>query len=101
MGKDLNSDGYYFELEGEYDIARRPELAAKFATITNGEPVTIDMTRVSYVDSTFLGELTAMRLRAVERTVTLVGVQPNVARIIALAKLDRFFTFRAAQSREP
>jgi anti-anti-sigma factor len=82
------------ELAGEYDIARKPELAAKFAAVSNGCPVAIDMSRVSFVDSTFLGELAAMRLQHVERAVTLVGVHPNVARVFRLAKLDRFFSFR-------
>jgi anti-anti-sigma regulatory factor len=35
-----------------------------------------------------------MRLRCQERDVTLVGVQANVARILQIAKLDRFFIFR-------
>jgi anti-anti-sigma factor len=82
------------ELAGEYDIARKPELAATFAAVTSACPVTIDMRDVSFVDSTFLGELAAMRLRQVERPVTLVGVHPHVARVFRLAKLDRFFAFR-------
>lgn len=82
------------ELAGEYDIARKRELAATFAALTNGCPVAIDMSRVSFVDSTFLSELAAMRLRHVEHPVTLVGVHPHVARVFRLAKLDRFFAFR-------
>ena len=85
---------HHIELTGEYDIARKGELSAAFAAVANGQPVTIDMRQVSYVDSTFLGELAAMRIRPIERTVTLVGVQPNVARILRIAKLDRFFGFR-------
>lgn len=96
----MSSDDYDIVLEGEYDIARRSELSELLASIANGEPVTIDMTRVSYVDSTFLGELTAMRLRSAERPVTLVGVQPNIARIFQLAKLDRFFSFRPSSRPE-
>lgn len=81
------------QLSGEYDIARKQELSEIFTTVTNGAPVTIDMNAVTYVDSTFLHELVAMRLRLDERPVTLSGVQPNVARIFRLAKLDRFFVF--------
>jgi anti-anti-sigma factor len=84
---------HHIELSGEYDIARKPELAAAFANV-DGAPVTIDMSEVTYVDSTFLGELMAMRLRLEERPVTLIGVKPGVARIFSIASLDRFFMFR-------
>lgn len=93
MHQEASTDRHVISLAGEYDIARRQELAELFSAVTNGAPVTIDMSQVSYVDSTFLGELTKMRLRLNELPVTLVGVQPNVARVFQLAKLDRFFTF--------
>jgi anti-anti-sigma factor len=85
---------HYIELSGEYDIARKRELVELFAPIFNGNPVTIDMTDVTYVDSTFLGELMAMRLRLEDPQVTLVGVSPGIARLFAIASLDRFFIFR-------
>ncbi len=85
---------HHIELAGEYDLARKPELAAAFAPITPGTLVTIDMRAVSYVDSSFLTELVAMRLRLQERSVTLIGAQPSVVRVMQLAKLDRFFTFQ-------
>lgn len=93
MSNDGSSSHHHVKLWGEYDIARKQELGAAFASI-NGEPVTIDMSEVTYVDSTFLHELASMRLRCQERPVTLVGVQANVARILEIAKLDRFFIFR-------
>ena len=92
----MSEDGsatHCITLSGEYDIARKQELAAIFGA-TNGESVTIDMSDVTYVDSTFLNELASMRLRRQERPVTLVGVQPNVSRILQIAKLDRFFLLR-------
>jgi anti-anti-sigma factor len=93
MTEDL-SRGQRLTLSGEYDIARRQELTALFRSQIDGGPVTIDMTDVSYVDSTFLAELAAMRFRLNGSQVTLVGVQPNIARVLQLAKLDRFFVFR-------
>jgi anti-anti-sigma factor len=83
----------YIELSGEYDLARKQELAAEFAVLSNGDPLAIDMRRVTYVDSTFLNELATLRLRLDERSVTLVGVRPNILRILQLVKFDRFFTF--------
>lgn len=82
------------ELSGEYDLSRKDELTKAFASVTDGVPVTVDMSAVTYVDSTFLGALAAMRIRLGELPVTLVGVQPNIARILQIAKLDGFFTFR-------
>jgi anti-anti-sigma factor len=87
-------EAHYITLAGEYDIARKSELAETFGTITNGLPAIIDMSQVTYADSTFLSELAAMRLRSEERPVTLVGVQPNIARLLRLTKLDRFFIFQ-------
>lgn len=83
------------ELSGEYDLARKQELAALFAGIDGKTSIAIDMRRVTYVDSTFLHELITMRLRLQERSVTLVGAQPGVVRILNLAKLDRFFILQA------
>jgi anti-anti-sigma factor len=82
-------DAHYIRLSGEYDIARKSEIAAAFDGLTNGAPVTIDMTDVSYVDSSFLNEL--MRLRLKELPVTLIGAQPNILRVLQLTKLDRLF----------
>jgi anti-sigma B factor antagonist len=82
------------ELSGEYDLARKQEVAALFAAVNGKASITIDMRDVTYVDSTFLNELVAMRLRLQERSVTLVGARPNVVRVLQLTKLDRFFVLR-------
>jgi anti-anti-sigma factor len=87
-------EAYQIVLSGEYDLARKEELRAIFGQISNGDPVTIDMNGVTYVDSTFLSELASMRLKRQEQPVTLVGVSQNIMRILKLAKLDRFFTLR-------
>ena len=88
------TSGHHLMLSGEYDIARREELTDLFRSIDGG-PVIMDMTEVSYIDSTFLAELATMRFRLNGSSVTLVGVQPNIARVLQIAKLDRFFTFAA------
>lgn len=98
MRENIAPENAHIVLAGEYDIARKAELVQALAGIGNGHPVTIDMHAVTYVDSTFLAELAAMRLRRAERPVTLIGVQPNVERIFRIAKLDRFFIFQAPAS---
>ena len=89
-----DSASRHVRLSGEYDIARREEIVTLFQSTIEDGPVTIDMTDVSYIDSTFLAELAAMRFRLNGSSVTLLGVQPNVARILQLSKLDRFFVIR-------
>ena len=89
-----NPIGHHLMLSGEYDLARRQELIALFRSIDGG-PVTMDMTEVSYIDSTFLAELATMRFRLNGTPVTLVGVRPNIARVLQIAKLDRFFVFQS------
>lgn len=85
---------YDVQLAGEYDLARKQEVAGLFAAVNGKASITVDMRDVTYVDSTFLNELVAMRLRLQERSVTLVGVRPNVVRVLQLTKLDRFFILR-------
>ncbi len=98
MRENIAPENAHLVLAGEYDIARKAELTQTFAAIGNGHPVSIDMRGVTYVDSTFLAELAAMRLRRGERPVTLIGVQPNVERIFRIARLDRFFVFKPPSS---
>jgi anti-anti-sigma factor len=95
-----DAEVHHITLAGEYDIARRSELSAAFGAVTNGAPVTIDMSKVTYVDSTFLSELAMMRMRMQQRSVTLLGVHRNVLRVLQITKLDRFFTL-ASPAAEP
>jgi anti-anti-sigma factor len=101
MRENIAPENAHIVLAGEYDIARKAELTRALAEIGNGHPVSIDMNAVTYVDSTFLAELAAMRLRRAERPVTLIGVQPNVERIFRIAKLDRFFIFQTPPASDP
>jgi anti-anti-sigma factor len=80
------------ELEGEYDIARRDELARAFASLGNG-PATIDLSRVTYLDSIFMQQLVLLYRRLVEHGVTLKGANENVLKLLRIAGLDQFFHF--------
>jgi anti-anti-sigma factor len=80
------------ELEGEYDLSRKAELASVFASIDGGDgPLVIDMSKVSYVDSTMLNQLSRLRFRHRDRQITLAGVSLNVRRILDIANFDRLF----------
>jgi anti-anti-sigma factor len=79
------------ELKGEYDLSRKAELASVFASIGGDDPLVIDMANVSYLDSTMLNELSSLRLQHRDRQITLVGVTPNLRRILEIANFERLF----------
>jgi anti-anti-sigma factor len=79
------------ELEGEYDLSRKAELAALFASIGGDDPLIIDMAKVSYLDSTVLHELLQLRSSHRERQITLAGVNSNVRRILDIVDFERLF----------
>lgn len=60
------------ELIGEYDLSQKAEVAALFGALAPDGPATINMTEVSYVDSSFLHELLKLRKR-LGHPITLLG----------------------------
>ena len=89
-------------VRGELDLATTPALReALDAGFTPGEPrVAVDLSRVSFMDSSTLGVLVAYLKRARERggELRLVGVQGSPAKVIALTGLDTAFTIDASLS---
>lgn len=81
----------HVELQGEYDISRLEEVASLFRTLSPDGPASVDMAQVSYVDSTFLRELAALRQRFRGQPITLVGVTAAVRRILNIVNFDRLF----------
>ncbi len=84
------------KLNGEYDLSRKAELASILSRLSFNDPILIDMTDVTFVDSTFLHELAILQSRCRGGAPVLVGVQPNVQRIMRITGLDRHFTLHAA-----
>lgn len=85
-------------LDGEYDLSRKEEVASLFARLAPDGPAVVDMSSVSYIDSTFLHELALLHFRFKDHSVTLINVQPNVKRILDLVKFDRLFRFAGEAS---
>jgi anti-sigma B factor antagonist len=73
------------ELDGEIDLDRAPELRTLLLDcITRGRDVLIDLSRVSYIDSSGIASLVeALRL---------VAISPMALRVFELARLDKVFT---------
>ncbi len=79
------------ELSGEYDLSRKGQVAALFGALRADGPVTIDLAKVTYIDSTFLHELAALRFRLKGQSITLTGASASVKRILRLVKFEQLF----------
>lgn len=85
---------------GELDLSTSEALKAVLdATFEGGIPkIAVDLTNVSFMDSSTLGVLISYLKRARERDgdVRLVGVQGSPAKVIALTGLDQAFAIDAS-----
>ncbi len=83
-------------LSGELDIERRDSVAAALAAAIPPRPALVDLTDVTYADSTIISELLRFRARAERgggRIAILVGAS-RVARVLEYAGLkDAFAIF--------
>lgn len=81
-------------LSGDYDIYRRDELARTLAAAHDAQEVTLDFSDVPYIDSTAIGCLIGLKKRMNANgpaLIRIVGVQPNVRRILELTQLEKIF----------
>jgi anti-sigma B factor antagonist len=85
------------ELRGEYDLNRRHEVTLLFGSLEPGAPAAVDLSDVTYVDSSFLHALTALHFRFKEWGVTLLGVRPPVRRVLQMMNFERLFTILEAE----
>ncbi|HET6712289.1 MAG TPA: STAS domain-containing protein [Actinomycetota bacterium] len=87
-------------VRGELDLSTSAELrAALDAALGEGAPrVAVDLTEVSFMDSSSLGVLVSCLKEARERggELRLVGVQGSPAKVIALTGLDSAFTIESS-----
>jgi anti-anti-sigma factor len=79
------------ELEGEYDLSQREQIAALFGSLRADGPVNIDLTKVTFIDSTFLHLLATLRFRLKDQSITLTGATPNIRRILKLVRFEQLF----------
>ena len=78
---------------GEIDMASGP-LVESAATADDGSPVVIDVSGVTFIDSSGLRSLLAISrgATAANTTVTLRGVGPEVARLLEITGTGGLFT---------
>jgi anti-anti-sigma factor len=79
------------QLVGDYDIADKDTLAALFGALPPDGAVVIDMTKVRYIDSTFLHQIDDLRLRLKQHRVTLLGVNKQAQRLLHIVSFDDLF----------
>jgi anti-anti-sigma factor len=100
---------YIATFSGEYDLADKEEIRARFDTLHDESDVIIDLSAVTYLDSSFLGELVRLHEArqknelptetlviphgsAVERIFAIVGLAPlfNVVESIGESPISPF-----------
>jgi anti-sigma B factor antagonist len=83
-------------VRGEIDLFTAPELKQVLtATIDGGQNrVVVDLSEVSFLDSTALGVLigAVKRLRTRDGALAIVNTDPNIAKTFDITGLDQIFT---------
>ncbi len=65
----------------------------RHAALQPGVPVILDLSQVTFLDSSGLGAVVAvMKFLGPERPLRLAGVTPNVAKVLRLTRMDSVFT---------
>ncbi len=82
-------------LSGEIDLRTSPQLRATLLEIVDEKParVVLDLSGVSYMDSSGIGTMVELKRRAAQRDskVVLVGLQERVRSVFEITRLDKFF----------
>ncbi len=76
-------------LEGEIDIHDAERMRTLFDACVDGKPILVDLSRVTYMDSTALNELARLRRRCDD--VVLVVNSPQIERIIEIVGFSKSF----------
>lgn len=92
---DLNDTATVITLEGEYDLYRKPELEQALEPASTASTAIIDLSAVSFLDSTSIGCLVklkkTMRLNCTDAAVYLIGARGIVLRVLELCGLSAWF----------
>jgi anti-sigma B factor antagonist len=83
-------------VSGEIDVASAPEFHASLSDLIGQgtEIVIVDLSQVSFIDSTGLGVLVGAekQMRDAGQALRLVVTQPQILRLLELTGLDQVFT---------
>lgn len=90
-------EGYVLKIKGDCRAQNAQDILHKvesiFQEVENVDKITIDMTRVSFMDSTGLGAfiLLLKRLKKSGGILELTGLQPQVRELFKITRLDKVF----------
>src|SRR5919201_2816082 len=94
----LDAERHVVAVRGEIDLFIAPELKSALAdAIESGRTrIVVDLTDTTFLDSTALGVLigAVKRLRSRDGRLTIVNVDPNIAKTFEITGLDQIFTIR-------
>jgi anti-sigma B factor antagonist len=82
-------------LNGEIDLRTSPRLRTALLGLLDEKPprIILDLSRVSYVDSSGVGTIVELKRRATysDCRIVLVGLQKRVRSLFEISRLDKFF----------
>ena len=88
-------DATILYLSGGIDLRTSPRLRATFLDLIDEKParIILDLSGVSYVDSSGVGTMVELKRRAMryQSPVVLVGLQNRVRSLFEITRLDKFF----------
>ena len=85
------------ELNGEYDLSTKEDVSSLFQSLRANGPVVIDMTQVTYIDSSFLHELATLHSRLSPHPITLLGVSMHLQHVFDILNLKGLFEILAEE----
>jgi anti-anti-sigma factor len=85
----MTSDGHGLILHGELDMANEQEFAAAIDMVLgSGAPVTIDMRRLHFMDSSGIKVILAAAKAAPDACIILHGVHDSVQRVVHMTRVE-------------
>jgi anti-sigma B factor antagonist len=94
----IDADRHVVAVTGEIDLFTAPELKSTLADALEAghTRIVVDLTQTTFLDSTALGVLigAVKRLRSQDGVLTIVNVDPNIAKTFEITGLDQIFTIR-------
>lgn len=93
------------EFAGEFDVAQSERLSDALAVVADADEVILDFSNVSYMDSTMLNALIALRRRRAENGhhehIAIEGASEMARRLFTITHLDKMFDLRPPAASRP
>jgi anti-sigma B factor antagonist len=97
----IDDERHVIAVAGEIDLFTAPEMKAALGEALEGgrTRIVVDLTETTFLDSTALGVLigAVKRLRSRDGRLTIVNVDPNIAKTFEITGLDQIFTIRSTR----